>query len=260
MTTELLSPSLEMQALIETGFSGSAVAGYGTSVEEVVRMFRTGVVPPYPAHHCIVDYQQEIVGCGGNLYYVLPFLRNFRSEEADLAHKLLKGFGESFTTDEARAELACERMLRRLQRYAHDHAIKDAFNRAVGAKMDVNEILALASYDSRSGFSELKHAPGPYAYNYYDFVDDPSTDEEWNQAVKTYGKSRVEKGLRMAMARKGVVLFFNRDFFRSGDVHIGIEDETELFVVSPRPLPLSVISGIHCYTEREMELLCQGAS
>lgn len=207
---------------IESGFNRDAVAAFGTSIENLERILKTGQIPSFETR---LPYQEKLVKGGKSLYYTFPTFNKTRRMS--------------------------------LEHYAQYQAIRHCFFKQTGIDLERYDILALAfEFLTREFLIEYLRLNGNVTddeiHGELDWVE---LDKDKLTAVKSQIDSdSLKRILSSCLKRKGVITYLNSNIFRY-QIEAGKEDEEELLIVSDRPLSISNISGIEVLSSADKSAL-----
>ncbi|MBI2599084.1 hypothetical protein HYW40_02620 [Candidatus Curtissbacteria bacterium] len=244
---------------IETGFSPEAVVVYGTTVETLNKILRTGEIPHYlmsdlmehSRPHDLESVRKTLDRVSGKkLYFGYPLLSRLedKPEFIDQFKEAMKREDISDFSDDFFLDLAVL--------YANNNVIEDYFEQKTGKKYSAIDLLTAAKDLVPEEFNEyIKERP------WIDIDVDEEGDEKILYEIKReFGDEKASEVLAAALKRRGVLLFFNRELLENTDLIPGFEDEHEIVVASDKPLTITAIAGIKVLSGVEKDDLLRVAA
>ncbi len=247
----------QLDQWVEHGYHKDAIALYGTSAEFLTKALQTGQVPyNAPAAEDMLPYQKEVMENGGHLYYALPIYERLEENSNPRAKVLLEGIIEKYGDfpEEIKEELSWRRQHKSSKDYALKHAIEHPFNEKFKVRLHARQIYILASilFPSDSALwdedESLLAITGP-DYHPLDFSHQRAFENS-ERAVKD-----LQQVISECFKRRGVVIYYSSKILDHAKP--GYEAEREIMIVSKKPLPIDVISGVEILSEADRKSLYQ---
>jgi hypothetical protein len=223
---------------LEKGFDKNAIAGYGTSVENLKKILSNENIPSFdPGSH--PHFLQEEFKAGKYIYYFFPILATLRRENPQLTNEIIDRFNEQD------AEVVSEEVELGLEHYRKRNAFDDYMIKTG----NVSSSETIAPDIIEDALEELDGQPR-FQYQVGDMVGH-SGKVDWlkEKLQDPQFKAQFEK----ARARGGVVIYFNKKIFSDSALSEKVEDDGEVILIRDIPLAKDSISGIEVFTDEERE-------
>ena len=263
----------QLGSWVETGFNSKAIAVYGTTSEIMKKIVNSGEIPSLPLTDSI-DYQREIINSGSNLYYAFPIIENLQHLDYPQAERIIVHLGKQrgvvqlvreqinsalpeYSDLPSQLHVPSDLLLKEVQEnakfYALSKSIYDVFVQSTGLEASPEDILAVTLSKWPEKFEEFqKSCP------LVPFSSKASILEESNPVVVKKILDYLAKNPHILPAWldfQGVLIYFNLDLFKLGKVKLGVEDETEIMILSDQLLSSNVISGIEVLSDADKQIL-----
>ena len=234
--------------LVEQGFNENAIAVFGTTTTVLKRILETGQILPNPAFG--LEYQRQLTKSGKFLYYALPLLGRIEPVIPHLVQKIRARFPSDWSKEEIGQDFQPDYVKKVATHYAAMTAVEDKFHEETNINLPFDAVIGLASEVLPvKQFRDVKKDLDPI----FDVDEDYSLEvhgEEIAHAKSSLERSRLVEVLETAFKKRGVLIYFNNEILNS-KIYPGHEAEGEIMVVSDKPLPLNVISGVEILSEAE---------
>lgn len=225
------------------GFSRAALAGYGNSFPFFQRLFSSNEIPWQAAYNDsnLMPYQKELLDQGGYLYYAYPFVNHLGLHCPQLASRL---------HNQRNVDLSAHVIHRMLKNAAGDHAILHHFELLTGIKYQEPDEIVTMAYLLFPELARRFKKDKLLEKEFYFFTDQAAWTEPPVISLATVNISlpRLKKILSEAIARRGVILYYNQEILNHKLI-AGHESEYEIIIHTEKPLTAHTISGIKILSE-----------
>ncbi len=239
---------------VEKGFNLEAVAVYGGSEELLRRMLVSNLIPSFSGEKTI--YQRWLTAKGKHLYYLLPFFERIPPGQEKLRQNILASYQADFSRvkpqgvnweEEVLKTMSLGKQLLKARYYALRKAIRDSFWTLTGILAAEDEVFTLAKNFAPLEFDFYRAkilARLAQGVTDWDVTEDLDPDEEKIKEIKKrFQPEELKKILSTCLEQRGVLFFFNQGVYNYLTL-VGGEETSEIVILTDKPLPLRVISGI----------------